>query len=52
MKKTLLLAVRMDPETKRMAEEKAESLGLSISAYVRMLIRQDNRDVRPDRRKS
>jgi antitoxin component of RelBE/YafQ-DinJ toxin-antitoxin module len=52
MKKTLLLAVRTDPETKRMAEDKAESLGLSISAYVRMLIRQDNRADQPDRRKS
>ncbi len=52
MKKTLLLAVRTDPETKSMAEDKAESLGLSVSAYVRMLIRQDNRADRPDRRKS
>jgi antitoxin component of RelBE/YafQ-DinJ toxin-antitoxin module len=44
MRNTEALPVRVDPETKRMAAEKAESLGISVSAYVRMLIRLDNRE--------
>jgi antitoxin component of RelBE/YafQ-DinJ toxin-antitoxin module len=43
MKKTELLPIRVDPETKRMAHEMAEALGISISAYIRMLIRLDNK---------
>jgi len=42
MQKTEMLPIRVDAETKRMAATKAETLGLSISAYVRMLIRLDN----------
>ena len=42
MKKTELLPIRVDPETRRMAVEKSEALGISISAYIRMLIRLDN----------
>jgi antitoxin component of RelBE/YafQ-DinJ toxin-antitoxin module len=44
MQKTALLPIRVDPETRRLATEKAESLGLSVSAYIRMLIRLDNRE--------
>ena len=43
MQKTQLLPIRVDPETRRMAVETAESLGLSVSAYIRMLIRLDNK---------
>jgi antitoxin component of RelBE/YafQ-DinJ toxin-antitoxin module len=43
MKKTELLPIRVDPETRRMAVEKAEALGLSMSAYLRMLVRLDNK---------
>ncbi len=52
MNKTSLLVVRLDPETKDMAARKAEVLGLSVSAYVRMLVRTDNlpRDARKSRR--
>lgn len=47
MQKTEKLLIRLDPETRRIAEEAAEELGLSIAAYIRMLIRQDNRHKRP-----
>jgi antitoxin component of RelBE/YafQ-DinJ toxin-antitoxin module len=43
MKKLEQLLIRFDPETKSMAAEKAESLGLSVSAYILMLIRLDSR---------
>lgn len=43
MKKTELLPIRVDPETRRMAAEMAEALGISVSAYIRMLIRLDSK---------
>ncbi|HRR41527.1 MAG TPA: hypothetical protein P5244_09885 [Syntrophales bacterium] len=52
MQKTESLPIRIDPDTKRMAAAKAEKLGLSIAAYIRMLIRLDNqREIVDDRRK-
>jgi antitoxin component of RelBE/YafQ-DinJ toxin-antitoxin module len=42
MQKTEALPIRVDPETKRMAAAKAEMLGISVAAYIRMLIRLDN----------
>lgn len=43
MKKTELLPIRVDPETRRMAVEMSEALGISVAAYIRMLIRLDNK---------
>lgn len=53
MKKTESFLVRFDPETKQLADKKAESLGLSVSAYIRMLVRLDNKPEQdePRRRK-
>ena len=51
MKKTESLPLRVDPETRRMAFEKAEMLGISVAAYIRMLIRLDNKRETADRKR-
>lgn len=50
MQMTESLLIRVDPKTKRLATEKADALGISVSAYVRMLIRLDNQRVNKAKR--
>lgn len=43
MAKTELLTLRISPEVKALAAQRAAALGLSASEYVRMLILEDVR---------
>lgn len=42
--KTELVQLRIDTVTKEQATKKAESLGLSLSGYIRMLIKLDTKE--------
>ena len=41
MNKEKDLTIRLEPELKSKIQEKAEELGLSTSAYVRMIIKKE-----------
>lgn len=41
MEKTEIIRIRSTKDLKRSAEEKADDLGVSLSAYITMLIKKD-----------
>lgn len=41
MKKDDRVIIRVDPETKEGLQKKAESLGLTVSSYIRMVLKKE-----------